>query len=643
MFKATITDPSFENLGTTTFGRTSNAYKEYDNGIAIYAADFAVSGASSYAGYYKPDPGDGAVGNYVSAPDGEYVMFLAVKSSLSIPISFPRDGIYELSFNAVARSSNRKGQQHRIKIAQGGVTQEVSTVTTWDCNTYKKYSFLCPAVSVGPAKLLFEGVVDQPSPANAGSLFDCIDLTFVKASSETVFKVPGGDFEDVIWPVTASTDRNYTLNDTVPFGLNATDQTIRGWTFEQPQGYDTATIPAQIGFAMPYMLPDSNHPSRFCDLGAIRYGEGVLTLVHDETDAAGRALAGPFKVPAGTWRVRADAGWFCYTANGKYFYNPTDVTAAVRVKVGSGEFVSLGALPAESKLFTPMTTEKEFTLTDESDVTLEFTPTRKSSVMQLDNVVLVGASAGAAVPGTAVAVPECPAYNWTKVDNKDEGGSSSGSQIWKYDNVYGGNELCPGRTTTDSYLLLTQRASASCKVTFPAGGRYRLTVWAAERHDLTGQLNRGNNPFEVWVTDGGPDTNRVGTARVDHDNWMEYAFLFDVPDKGEYTIGLQGCMKYAVDDPSNNHSVRLDRVAVAYVGDSVAETVALPENLTVDVGADAQLRLDFTGTNVIRKLRIGGRVYSGVVSAQTRPELAKHLSGPGALYVERKGALIIYR
>lgn len=642
VFKATVTDPSFENLGTSTFGRTSDAYKEYGNGIAIYDADFSVSGASSYAGHYKPTPGEVAVGNYVPAPAGEYVMFLAVKSSLSIPVSFPRDGIYELSFMAVARSSFRKGQQHRIKIAQGAVTQDVSTVTTWDYDNYKKYAFLCPAVTAGPAKLLFEGVVDQPSPANAGSLFDCVDLTFVKASSEMVFKVPGGDFEDVIWPVTASTDRSYTLNDSVPFGRNATDQTIRGWTFEQPQSYDTVTIPAQIGFAMPYMQPDSNHPSRFCDLGAIRYGEGVLTLVHDGTDAAGRALAGPFKVPAGTWRVRADTGWFCYTSNSKYFYDPQDVAAAVRVKVGDGAFVSLGSLSAESKLFVSKTTELEFALATESDVTLEFTPTRKSSVMQLDNVVLVETSAGAVAPGTTVAVPECP-VNWTRADNKDEGGASSGSQSWSYSNVYGGNELCPGRTATDSYLLLTQRASASCKVTFPSGGRYRLTAWAAERHDLTGQLNRGNNPFEVWVTDGGPDTNCVGTARVDHDNWMEYAFLFDVPDKGDYTIGLQGCMKYAADDPSNNHSVRLDRVAVAYVGDSVAETVALPENLTVDVGADAQLRLDFTGTNVIRKLRIGGRVYGGVVSARTRPELARHLSGPGALYIERKGAVLIYR
>ena len=58
------------------------------------------------------------------------------------------------------------------------------------------------------------------------------------------------------------------------------------------------------------------------------------------------------------------------------------------------------------------------------------------------------------------------------------------------------------------------------------------------------------------------------------------------------------------------------------------------------VAADAKLRLDFPGTNHIKKLVLGGRSYHGIVSARDVPE---YLSGDGALCVATKGTMMIIR
>ena len=107
----------------------------------------------------------------------------------------------------------------------------------------------------------------------------------------------------------------------------------------------------------------------------------------------------------------------------------------VRAKVGDGAFADLGTLSTASKLMTPMTTDGVCELASAGEVTLEFTPTRAQSVLQLDHVVLVR-EAAAMRPGTALDVDGAPAASsrWATEACADEGGTYSAVNKWRYGN-----------------------------------------------------------------------------------------------------------------------------------------------------------------------------------------------------------------
>ena len=71
----------------------------------------------------------------------------------------------------------------------------------------------------------------------------------------------------------------------------------------------------------------------------------------------------------------------------------------------------------------------------------------------------------------------------------------------------------------------------------------------------------------------------------------------------------------------------------------VRET-AIPATAQVEVAVGAKLELTFTGTNTVSRIRLGGKYKSGLVTAETAPE---YISGPGALYAEPRGMLLIVR
>ena len=62
--------------------------------------------------------------------------------------------------------------------------------------------------------------------------------------------------------------------------------------------------------------------------------------------------------------------------------------------------------------------------------------------------------------------------------------------------------------------------------------------------------------------------------------------------------------------------------------------------LDIAVAADAQLRLEFTGTNRIDRLSLGGRSVTGIISAQTHPAF---ITGDGALEIQPKGTILLFR
>ncbi len=84
----------------------------------------------------------------------------------------------------------------------------------------------------------------------------------------------------------------------------------------------------------------------------------------------------------------------------------------------------------------------------------------------------------------------------------------------------------------------------------------------------------------------------------------------------------------------------IDGVSIVKDETDEEETPNLPDKLEVSVAADAQLRLEFTGTNRIDRLTLGGVAVSGIVSAATHPE---YITGDGALEILPKGTILLFR
>lgn len=77
-----------------------------------------------------------------------------------------------------------------------------------------------------------------------------------------------------------------------------------------------------------------------------------------------------------------------------------------------------------------------------------------------------------------------------------------------------------------------------------------------------------------------------------------------------------------------------ETVDLSVAGDAVQTELAL------DLRDTAKLRLDFTGTNEIDRLRLGGVSVSGYVDA-THP--SGLVCGTGCLYVRPKGTVLLLR
>ena len=60
----------------------------------------------------------------------------------------------------------------------------------------------------------------------------------------------------------------------------------------------------------------------------------------------------------------------------------------------------------------------------------------------------------------------------------------------------------------------------------------------------------------------------------------------------------------------------------------------------IEIADGATLALDYIGTNEVDTVRFAGRSYSGEINAQTCPAF---ITGQGALFVQPKGTLIMFR
>ncbi len=590
-------------LGKTVNGWTATApSSNYRNEAFFYNVTDGTTAARFNGTLYTND-----------IPEGCCVMAVKHDVSVGTTVTLQSDGVYALSFWTSGRGGTYGGRQH-LDLAIGATDDTLETFATVvsSYGPWVKHSYQLPELKAGSYRLWFKS---RNLSDDRLALIDDMRLAFVSpGDGDSVFPVPNGAFEILEAPLAA------------PQYFRASNA-ARGWTFTQPDGADD-TKDAYVGLAMPDM---STTTISYFDQAGNVHGDANLAFLR----AGGIARCNTFALPAGTWRLAADAAKFGITTDA-YGDGLIAVTATI-----DGVEKDIGAIDIVNRKRTTFRWPVTVTNATAVQVSLALAQTQAAYVT-VDNLRFER------VAGDELIV---------------NGSFENGEAGWTFaKNVRGGYEILPYAQNPTRYgaeacdgekcLRIVFDESASQTVAFPAAGLYRMSFCAHMRWDsLHGWNSRGFNPVRAWWTPESGVTNIIGyTEPADRltlsccSNFVEYAFTFRVPDAGSYTVGIQGVVDNAAvpkATPSYDSEVCVDRVSLRKIDeDEIEETPDLPEDLAISVAEGARLRLDFGGTNAVDSVRFAGRFVGGVVSEETCPAF---VSGPGALLVKRYGAAIIIR
>lgn len=157
-------------------------------------------------------------------------------------------------------------------------------------------------------------------------------------------------------------------------------------------------------------------------------------------------------------------------------------------------------------------------------------------------------------------------------------------------------------------------------VALPSAGTYRYTFYVHSRlNDKTGTYR--HNPLRFWVEkkDSGV-TNVIGQVDCYNSDWVQRFFDFTVDEAGTYRLALQGC-----DNPTAEskhfHEAHVDAISVKQiVRGKRGEEATFDPDLKIRVAAGAKLKVDFSGTNHVNSIRLGGHSVRGVIDVADYPE-----------------------
>ncbi|HNX33997.1 MAG TPA: hypothetical protein PKM57_05175 [Kiritimatiellia bacterium] len=526
------------------------------------------------------------------APEGQQVLALKQDASVSTTLSLPAAGIYDLSFYTSARSILSNRHEFDLCLVDGAVTTRVATVQTVN-QPYVRQTFRLPWLEAGDHTLLFRRTV---MGVDTLGTIDDVKVTLVSETTPSLLSIPNGDFELTEYP------RNPTAF--------TTSNLASGWAFTA-----TTNNLATAGITMPASSTYFYNPST-------AYGSVMLGIFSNGVASTTLTL------PAGTYKLQGDiCGWPC-SLNGYQLGSPHQVTATV--SRASSENVVLGMVTTYASILTTTAWPTAFTVTNNETVTLSLAGKPQRVAMLIDNLALVPQTSPIVLNGGFEASANWTfAYN-TNVQPKDNATYNSLSSSNDY-----GTAIFDGTRR----LLLVQTGIAYQDIQLPAAGLYRLVFHAAQRCPLTYGNSYGHNPVRAWLAQNGT-TNVLGWTRVDDTPLVRREFLFTVAAAGTYRFGLQGMTDNSAAFPGTDQNALLDGVSIEPVNNLGDASFALPKELSLSVAAGARLQLSFSGTQTVDEVRYDGHLVTGVMSQQTCPEF---VSGPGALFANRKGTAMLIR
>lgn len=519
-------------------------------------------------------------------PDG--ACFLCIKKNCSAytEVTLPTDGVYDFVFFASARNGY-DGLHLDVAIDDAGGNPEIlGRFRSWFSYGYRKVVFRTPFRKAGKYRLWFKSA---DLGVDSLACIDNLSLKYVAPDEEpTVCKVPNGDF-----------DTGYVYSGKGGYEL---DTIVNGWTFEQASD---GTLSAQVA----HFLASSGQKNYY-DVGT-KFGYNILTF----RDLPGSATTDPFEMTPGAYRLVADMST-AIVYHDKVQANQYTTTGKVRAAlIADGAEVDLGTVSLSSRLQQKVEWPVSAILSDAKSVRLKLVHcSDKQCTVFVDNLRF---EAGDLVTNGNFA-------------NSSTGWSLNGADMVDFDswhkNYYGYKSYGANRYA----LRLVKTGTAQQELTFPTAGLYTLKFAYMARYNTSFSFNPDNayNPVKAWLKDasgkvvplGGEDSSLESAVTS---NYVEHAYSFYVSAAGKYTLGLEGLNATGSDPNALVQGVSVRKK-------QGLETPMLSRDLYVTIARGAKLRLDFTGTNVVRTVRIPGRgEVQGIIDAKTCPGV---IEGPGALY-----------
>ena len=607
---ATIPNPSFEegreaNSGMVYFvGQTRNGWTAAETESAWTTTD-----GNRTAFFYNYKPFDGGMhGKWpcaYDAPDGDIALAIKGDCQAWTTVSVPVAGRYELTFWTSARYPDG-GNVNTFEILVGPDTAHLAPVgvVRQPKAPYTRRVLRTPALAAGDHVLMIRSI---PSNIDGCTLFDDFRMELLTESDPSVWEVPNGDFE-------VSAD--------LQSGTFRRTNTARGWTFDEQGSWPDGTYPC-VGLAGAGMQVASGAPLHM--VGESAHGQNALALL-----STGGVARTTFTPPAGTYAVRLNARRWSGLWNQRVDLRGFG-SVEVRVSVGGRAAVPLGTVWPASWILRTCLPTRTFTVADGEAVTLELRNTVHNGGTVVDDVVLLR-DANLLLDGGFEA-----GSHWTLAHNRNDAElKNSAADLQDATTEFNAYHFPGGTVDGRMRALLTDRGCISQSVTFPAAGAYRLRCSTLSRRPQVYSGEYGDNPLAFWLARDGM-TNVFGTTTVPMTNWVERTFLFHVPAAGDYVFGIQGLTDGV---SARDRTSFVDAVSICRADATVPTTPGLAKAQCVEVASGARLGLEFTGTNEVYGLRLGGIACSGVLSAETHPD---YLFGPGALFVRPKGTAVILR
>ena len=607
---ASIQDGSFETYTSLGFDTARETAKTVCGWTYGRVPEDTVS--DSYALIWNAKNGNNPWTLPRLSADGNCVMIFRYNSYAYTEVTIPQDGTYELSF-AIMRRSN--GYNPYLDVYFGPDADSLAKVTRATAlpGAFEYESVTLPDVKAGTHRLEFRSV---GADKNYSPILDDVKMRLVSRPAKA-FLIPNGGFEEIEKiPVSYSTLASKIITDNVP----------RGWSL---------TTSPRIGLA----LPGTTNVYGVAYQRAADLREGRIQLFMASTGTVATATFKPTRT--GTFRLQADAGRWGYWNN--YYYDGIDVVGTpcihTAIQIGDAAPIALGSLSRPYQRMETLTWPTAFTITDtNATVTLTVSNSVHNGAAMLDNFAFLPyqdetelvTDGGFEANGT-----------WTLEAPENDTSNTSYSYCAARRQAYSGDPQYYGyaRYEGDYRLRLTDRAFATQEIAFPAEGRYRLRFHVSERTDSRyTPEHKGLCPYRAWIARDGV-TNVIGRSTASTSNYVAHTWRFTVPDaSAPWTFGFE-----AVNEVSSSNKDRtafIDGVSIMKDETDEEETPNLPEKLEVSVAAGAELRLEFTGTNRIDRLSLGGRSVSGIVSAATHPD---YITGDGAFEILPKGTMLLFR